>query len=96
MKYGKAIKIIRNLKDVSQKELGSMVNVDPSYISLIEAGDRTPSLDLMELISKKLDVPLNLLILMATEDSDLKNISEKDAEEIGKELVSLLINIKKK
>ncbi|PIP74586.1 MAG: hypothetical protein CO135_03805 [Candidatus Levybacteria bacterium CG_4_9_14_3_um_filter_35_16] len=91
MNYGKAIRTIRASKGITQKEFSNVLDLDPSYISRIEQNTRTPSTELLELIAKKLDIPFYLLILLASEKNDLKNIESQDAEKIGRNLLQILL-----
>jgi transcriptional regulator with XRE-family HTH domain len=94
MNYSKAIKIVRATKNLSQKELGLLLNMDPSFISLIESGKRKPSLDTIETITTKLDIPYYLFALLASEDKDLSKIGSKEAQELGRGLIDVLISNK--
>lgn len=95
MNYGKAIRIVRSAKNISQTDLAELTNFDPSYISLIESNKREPSLRALGEISKKLSVPFHLLTLLASEEKELKHLPENKAEEIGKELLKVLISSQK-
>lgn len=44
-------------KGFSQQELADRVNISREYISMIENGQRTPSVTIAKKISKELDVP---------------------------------------
>ncbi|OGM29487.1 hypothetical protein A2630_00635 [Candidatus Woesebacteria bacterium RIFCSPHIGHO2_01_FULL_44_10] len=94
MKYGKAIKTIRAAKGVTQKDLAKALNVDNSYLSRIEKGDRTPSIDVLEKIAKKLDVPFYLLVLLSSEKKVLKNSDKKSVDKIGENLLNVLLENK--
>lgn len=52
----KTLKIARVEKGITQKELASHVGVTSRYISLIERNDLKPSPDVMQKISKCVDV----------------------------------------
>jgi|SRR3972149_12103012 len=92
MNYSKAIKIVRASKDLSQKDLSEKVGLDSSYISLIESGQRQPSFQTLEAISKALKVPFYLFTLLASENQDLQELNENDANRIGKDLLNVLIS----
>ncbi len=94
MNYGKAIKIIRNARGLSQKELARLLKKDASVLSIIESGQRKPNTETLELISKALNVPFYLLILMASDPQELKGINSKDAQKLGAELLGLLLSKK--
>ena len=59
---GKRIKMIRRKKRLSQKELGKMVNISPSYFGNIERGLRVPSIDTLVAIANALEVGTDFLL----------------------------------
>lgn len=60
---GNNIKRIRESKKIGVNELGRMTNINPSYISAIERGEKNnPSYKIIEKIAKALDVPTTLLL----------------------------------
>lgn len=92
MNYARAIKTIRATRELSQSEFSKIVGIDQSLISRIESGIRKPSIKNLETISKKLLVPLHLITLLASEKSDLKRISEKEAQRLSYNLLELLVS----
>ena len=78
MKYGKAIKIIRSAKGITQKKLAEISNLDKSYISRIESEERAPTLESLEKISKALNVPLHCIILLSSNKKDINKSDSKD------------------
>ena len=56
MKYGKAIRICRAAKGLSQKELAAKAGIGSSHVSLIEAGKRSPSLATVEKLCDALKI----------------------------------------
>lgn len=90
MNYSKAIRIIRSAKGLEQRKLASILDLDPSYVSLLEKGKRKPSQKLVTTISKKLSIPVNLFKLLASEKKELKNISKKDSLILAKNLLDIL------
>jgi len=91
MNYGAAVRRARALRGLSQKELAAAADVNASYISLIEAGRRTPTTSVLEAIAKVLRFPLHLIILLASEDEDLQGISKKEAQALGRQLLEMLV-----
>jgi transcriptional regulator with XRE-family HTH domain len=90
MDYGKAIRIVRALADIPQRELARRLDVDPSLISLIEAGKRKPSREFLERFATILGVPFHLLILLASGPGDSKDVSPETLEKLAMELATLL------
>jgi transcriptional regulator with XRE-family HTH domain len=91
MKPGKAIRIVRTARGMSQKTLADRAKIDQSHISLIERNRREPSLGLLETISDVLEVPVYLLVLLGSDQHDLKGISEAQAKAMGQELLRVLL-----
>ena len=90
MDYGKAIRVVRALADIPQRELARRLEVDPSLISLIESGKRKPSREFLERFATILGVPFHLLILLASGPGDSKDASPETLEKLALELATLL------
>lgn len=91
MNYGRAIKVARTTRGLSQKALAKRIGVDASFISVLEANKRSPSTETLETISKKLDVPLYLLMLLASEKRDLRGLPLEEATGLARQLLDLLV-----
>jgi transcriptional regulator with XRE-family HTH domain len=59
---GKNLKAIRGAKGVSQEKLAALCLVDQATISNIELGRRGPSIEVLEILSKALQVPAALFL----------------------------------
>lgn len=92
MNYGKAIKIVRTIAGLQQKQLAELTGVDASLISLIEKGKRKPGLATLEKITKALAVPQHLLTLLAAEPEDLKNVSAEEVRRASESLARILLS----
>ena len=90
MNYGKAVKIVRTIAGLQQKELAELAAVHASLISLIEKGKRRPGLSTLEKITKALDVPQHLFVLLATEARDLKDIRAEEVQQASEWLARIL------
>ena len=73
MKLGKTIKVLRTNLGIRQKDLARRLEITPTYLSLIEADRREPSLFLIKLLSEELNVPLGLLFWEVHRDYYAKN-----------------------
>lgn len=91
MNYGRAIKAIRAAKSLEQRDLAARAKLDPSYISLIESNRRVPSSGALEAIALALQTPLYLLMLLASDESDLHGVSKEDAQLLGAQLLDVLL-----
>lgn len=58
MTIGERIRYIRESKGITQNTLAESVHVTSSYISRIEHGSSTPTLELIQSIAKALDSPV--------------------------------------
>lgn len=59
---GKRIREARRKLGLSQLEFSERLDISPKYLSRIETGYQTPSLEIMLLIAKTLDESLDLLV----------------------------------
>lgn len=80
MEIGKVILRIRNIRNMTQKQLAELVNCDESTISNIESNNRQPSLNLLKEIAKALQCPLSIIAFL----------SEHEVKEINKEQIDSL------
>src|SRR5260221_8319257 len=90
MNYGKAIRTIRAARNLEQKDLASLADLNPSYISLIESNQRAPSSAALETLASALQVPLYLLMLLASEKEDLHGISASEATVLAEQLLGVV------
>lgn len=60
--FGLVLADLRGRAGLTQEKLGSEANLDRSFISLLERGKRSPTLDTMVSLSRVLNVSLTQLI----------------------------------
>ncbi|MGG6437421.1 helix-turn-helix transcriptional regulator [Saccharococcus caldoxylosilyticus] len=70
---GAIIKKKRNEAGMTQDQLSSATNLSRNYISDIENGRYTPSLNALSKIAICLDIDLNVLKMTEIQDIDVKN-----------------------
>lgn len=70
MKLGRAVRILRAARDIKQEALAGRLGTTSSYLSLIESGDKTPSLELIERLAGALGVSVPMLFVVAAEPAD--------------------------
>ena len=80
---GKRIKRYRTDKKMSQEDLGEVVRATPVYLSYIENGSRSPSLEMLVMIANALDVSADDLLT-----DNLKHSSSP----VGTEIHDLLLD----
>ena len=78
---GKNIKFYRKKANLTQKELGDILNMGKSNISMYESSDRLPPVDVLVKLSKALNVDVATLLGI--------NDSKEENNENEKELVRL-------
>lgn len=71
---GMRIKEIRQSRKISQDKLSEKLDIDPKYLSRIEVGKATPSLDLLVKTANLLNVELKELF----EFTHLEKVGEKN------------------
>ncbi len=86
MTLGAAIKLIRTARGIKQKDLAAALGVSANYISLLEKGEREPSLAALRKIASALGVPTTVLLMC--EEMDAIGATG-DLRELGRLLVHL-------
>lgn len=90
MDYSKAIRLARARRGQQQRDLAKAAGLDPSYVSLLESGRRTPSPEVIEKLAVALAIPLPLFELLAAEQQDLLMWEEDEVGELAKGLLDLV------
>lgn len=57
-KFGNKVKTLRKNAEISQEKLADLANIDRTYISSIEKGERNVSIITIEKISRALKIPI--------------------------------------
>lgn len=69
MKVGKGIRLLRTAKGLTQKQLAQEAGCSSNYLSLVERGDRNPSIGMVERLSAKLGVPADAVFALSVSPS---------------------------
>lgn len=91
MKLGNNLKKYRKIKGINQSELGNLVGVQQGTIANYENGNRTPTIEMLILLVKVLNVSIDELLgtqKTVIQKNDIINI---DKEEIIEKVVMYLI-----
>lgn len=91
MDYGKALRIARAIAGMEQKQLARKAGLDASHISLIESGNRQPSIRAITKLCRALQIPEPLFTVLAAEPADVRSIGQQEFEKIGEYLAKFLI-----
>ena len=71
MNLGQSIRELRKHKGLKQCELSNRIDISQAYLSGIETGNRTPSMDVIEKISKSLNIPIPIMFWFGLSESDV-------------------------
>ncbi len=71
MNIGATIKRIRKGLGMKQGVMAKSISVTQGYLSKVEKGQKTPSLEVLREISKSLGYPLPILMYKSLEESDI-------------------------
>lgn len=91
--FGQALKLLRRSQDLNQDTLASKLGISRSYISELESGNRTPSLDLLERYAAAFKIPVSSLVFFAEALQDRQGLSgrlEKAKGVIARKIIALL------
>jgi transcriptional regulator with XRE-family HTH domain len=65
LSYGQALRHFRAERGISQEELANLADLDRTYVSGVERGERNPTLASLLRLVKALDIPLSELAIRA-------------------------------
>jgi transcriptional regulator with XRE-family HTH domain len=71
MKIGNTVRKLRKQKGITQMELARECNISQTYLSQIENDTRNPTVDVLEGISKALDIPYPVLAFLSLTIDDV-------------------------
>ncbi len=81
VEFGDKLRKLRKERNLTQKQLASLIGVKNSVISFYEVGERTPSLEVMIKLSKALHVSTDTLLgIDKSETINISGLSEKDRQ----------------
>jgi transcriptional regulator with XRE-family HTH domain len=66
--FGVVLRRLRNEKGMSQEELANISGFHRTYLSLLERGLKTPSLETLRKISQGLEIPMHQFVFMLEEE----------------------------
>jgi transcriptional regulator with XRE-family HTH domain len=91
MEIGQAIRFCRLRKRLTQPELAKRAGLSASYLSFLEKSKRDPSLSALEKIARALEMPLSVLVFIASSPSDNEGIPAEIREKLSAATLKLLM-----
>ncbi|MCP4547137.1 MAG: helix-turn-helix transcriptional regulator [bacterium] len=91
MDFSRSIRLARAARGMSQRDLATATELDSSYISLIEAGKRVPSMVVLEKVAEALRIPLYLFVLLGSEPEDLRGAPPEKINELARHLLNAIV-----
>jgi transcriptional regulator with XRE-family HTH domain len=67
--YGKAFKLARTTRAMTQNEVAERAEITANYLSLIESSVRIPHADTIERLAKALRVPVWAIVVLGSDDA---------------------------
>lgn len=71
MNIGETIKILRKEKNIKQLDLAESSGISQTYLSQIEKGTKTPTIDVLEKISTNLGLPYPVLSFLSLDTNSI-------------------------
>ncbi|MBW0169645.1 MAG: helix-turn-helix domain-containing protein [Hydrogenophaga sp.] len=90
MKIGKALKLCRTAKALSLETVAERAGISVSYLSRLENDKREPTLALIGKVAEALDVPVPIVIFLASDSSELEGLDKETAQRFSKLALDLL------
>lgn len=86
----KALKVIRQFHSLKQVELADKLSISKSYLSEIESGKKTASIELLEKYSKEFDIQLSSLVFFSESLEDKDKIPEKFKRFFAAKIINIM------
>ena len=90
---GDAIRALRILHDLRQKEFAERVGMAKSYLCQLEKGKKMPSFLMMKQISGSFGIPIHHFIILSDEIDPEEEISKDELEKLPK-IIRLILNLR--
>jgi len=90
MNVGRAVRLCRTGRGLTQAALAKQAQVSAATISLIESGERDASLDTLRSLAVALGVPLEILVFLSSDQSELSGLPDAVRSALSEAAVSVL------
>ena len=85
-----ALRLIRVFHDMKQRELAERLGISKSYLSEIESGKKTPSLELVNRYAEEFDLPASSILFFSESLADEDGKSSRVRNLIADKILSFL------
>jgi len=92
---GEALRLIRVYNDLKQNEMADRIGVSKSYLSEIENGQKSPTLEIIQKYSQEFSLPVSSIMFFSEEIPHAK-LGEKIRLKVAKKVMSMLQFIERK
>jgi transcriptional regulator with XRE-family HTH domain len=86
--YAKAFRVVRAAQGWAQADMARQLGITSSALSLIEAGKRKPSVNVIHKLASVVNVPTSLVVLLASDESE---IDDENVTAMATALLKLLV-----
>lgn len=90
MNIPRAIKTCRLARGISQQELAQRIDISPSYLSLLEAGKKEPSVSMLRDLATGLEMSVDVLMLTAIDYGEVRRHQQELSDIFGQMLAALV------
>ncbi len=84
-----ALRLIRVYHDLTQTQLSYELGISNSFLSEIESGKKTPSLELLGKYSNRFDIPVSSLLFFS-ENLEQSKVTDKVRVGVARKVIALL------
>lgn len=88
--YGRAVRVIRAMRGMTQRETAERAEIEPNYLAMIESGGRTPSARLQRAIARALHAPPYFVTMLA-DAGEVRRMSAEMRGELARQLLDLYL-----
>ena len=93
--FAENIKYYRKEQGFSQQTLAEKCDIATNYLSEIERGQKFPSVEIIERLSRELNIPASLFFLEANSKIDDNDLIKKRNKEFSEKLINTVTNLLK-
>jgi len=90
MNLGQTIKRLRKQRGLKQFEFAERAKVTSAYLSLVESGQREPSIDFLKKMAEVLAVPIPAILFLSMDENDVHPNKREAFEMLRKPILAMI------